>query len=166
MKKFQPNAKIAEARDRLYGLFTEKDRGALIQHEEIEKSIGFVRKDIKGTYYRVVQLAAKKHQEERGVSILNEPLVGYFLATAEQQLKILADKTRRGRRQIIRGYQAVEAIPDDHATDHQRRLRDALVERGRQEAADLLQANRLNEYLMRAKPGDPLKIRVKKEEAG
>lgn len=156
--EFKQNPKIAKACESLMLLFLTKERGQLATHDEIEKATGFGREDKKSPYYRIVQMVGKKHQEERGISIINEVMVGYTLATAEEQLHILAEKARRGRRQIVRGCIAVESLPDDDATDHQRQIRDALATSGRSAASAILQSNRLNEFLMRRKPGEPLRI--------
>jgi hypothetical protein len=144
-------------------LFRTKERGELVNHEDVEKVTGVARAVSPNTYYDLVEWCKKHHEEERGISIKNEPLVGYYLATAEQQLAILAERTRRGRRQITKGCKSVEALPDDHVTDHQRRLRDALAESGRSQARAILQSNRLHDFLMRRKPGEPLRINLRED---
>ncbi len=162
MATFDENPKLKKAREKLLDLFAGKNRGELVNHEEIEKLIGMKRGESK--YYALVRQAGLKHQEAHGVSVINEPMLGYLMATHQQQLGLLGVRTKRAKRQISRGTNSVDALPDDELSDHQRRLKSASIDSGKN-TMDLLRRDAaLQAYLMRSKPGDPLKIRMMEKE--
>ncbi len=153
--KFDENKQLKKAREKLLEFFSTKNRGELIKHEEIEALIGMTRGDV---YYALVRRVGELHQEARGISIVSEPMVGYLMATHEQQFGLLGKRTKRAKRQILKGTNSIYALPDDELSDHQRRLKNACVDNGEQAMKALRKDQALQAYLMRSKPGEPLKI--------
>ena len=155
--KFDENKELKRAREKLLEFFSTKNRGELIKHEEIENLIGMKRSDV---YYSLVRRVGELHQEARGISIISEPMIGYLMATHEQQLGLLGKRTRRAKRQLSKGTNSVYALPDNELSDHQRRVKSACVENGEKAIKALRHDQALQAYLMRSKPGEPLKIKL------
>ena len=161
---FQVSSKNQKAREAIYELFAPKNRGELVSHAEIEKASGLKRSDPKGRYHKIMEDVKKWHRATRGITLHSEVGVGYSLGTPDQQLNEMTRRTRRARRQVTRGIKDVESLPDDHATDHQRKLRDVKVAEGERLARETRDSTRLQDFLMRRKPGEPLRIRLRDDD--
>jgi hypothetical protein len=161
---FQISTKNQKARDAIYELFAAKERGEFVTHDSIEKASKLTRANPKDAYHTIMDQVKKRHRDNRGITISSEIGVGYSLATAEQQLWEVKRRTKKAKRQIVRGTKDTGSLPDEHATDHQIKIRDALVEEGQRLARESQDSARLEDFLMRRKPGEPLKIRMRDDE--
>ena len=162
--QFKISTRNQKARDAIYGLFAAKDRGDLVTHQEIEEACGLKRSKLKDSYYTIIDQVRKLHRGNRGITINSEVGVGYSLATAEQQLGEMARRTRKAKRQVSRGIKDTGSLPDDHATPHQQRVRDAIVAEGQRLAKESRDSTRLEDFLMRRKPGEPLRIHLRDDQ--
>ena len=161
MTPFTANPKLKKARERLLELLASKDRGELVKHEEIEKILGIDRPA--PAYYRIVRHTGRLLEESKGVSIIPEASLGYVLATHDGQMGLLAVRAKRAKRQIRRGKTSVEALPDEELSQHQQAVKNAYVDEGKSMLSDISKGDSLLKFIMRQRPGEPLKI-VKRDE--
>lgn len=141
---------------RLYDHFASLKRGDRVTHEEVERLAECRRFRERKKYDYYVEKLRKRLLDGPGVVLRSVRGVGYELATPDGQIDTAADRAKRAKRQVVRGIKAIDCLPQEECTDHERRkaafMKSALRNSGDtldQEMKTLREAIRATEVLPR-----------------
>lgn len=158
MEAFKPTSESTASRERLWGLAASLNRGDLMSIAQIEKATGFPHES--SQYWNAVTWLRRRHEAERGISIINQKLVGESLATHAEQLDITPKQNRRASRAIRRGRKAAEALPYAELNQHQSMIKDRQIAEAKDADRKLRESKELYNFLMRGKAPDPVRVRL------
>ncbi len=161
---FKPTSDSQAIRERLWALFAARERGELVTVPEIENATGSSHDEHGSRYWPLVKWLRGRHQSERGISIINQRLVGESLATHEEQLLITPKQNRRASRAIRRGRRAAEALPYAELTQHQAMIKDSQIAEAREQDRKLRESKERWNFLMRPMAPDPVRVRIAETE--
>lgn len=153
-----------KATERAWKMLTKLERGDLLSHEDAELALGAERPSDR--YYALMDKLKRRMEDERGISLIAIPMVGYQLATAKDQLGLGRHRVVRAARQIRKGAKSVGSLPEAECNFTELRAKQAmeeklaLMERGaRQEAQRIA-------FLMRPRDARPRIAQEDGEEQG
>jgi hypothetical protein len=149
---FEMSEANAAKLDRLVELCRPIAPGGYLTHEAIEEVLGVPRHA--GPWQHFVTLLRRRLEDERGVSIWCERLVGYELLKPERQLLVPQWRGKRAMRQLRKGIRAVDKLPATGLTAHQKRVRSMRLEKAR-DAAKALRRH-LRELAVISKPSETM----------
>jgi hypothetical protein len=157
---FKTSSESEARRERLWNLFARLDRGQLVTIREIEEATGFRHNDPTSGYWPIVKWLRRRHQSERGISIINQRLAGESLATHHEQLMIMPRQNKRARRAVVKGKNAAEALPYDELSHHQSMLKDSQIAEANEQVRKLRESKDRWNYLMRPLAPDPVRVKM------
>ena len=147
---FEKRPERAAGLERLWTALGKMVRGDVLKHEDAEAVLGIER----GTaYYELINRTNKRMELERGVSLVNVPLVGYVLATPDEQLDFARRRNIRARRQIGRALRTVKSLPVEECDAIMARAKFGMEESLAAKERDLRSSALLAAQLMR--PREP-----------
>lgn len=147
---FEKNEARSAGLERLWAMLGKMGRGDVLKHEDAEQALGL---DRGSTYYEAINRTNRRSEAERGISLVNVPLVGYVLATAGEQLDFARRRNIRARRQIGRALRTVRSLPVEECDAITARAKFGMEESLAARERDLRSAALLSAQLMR--PRDP-----------
>jgi hypothetical protein len=156
---FPVNGENAAAREAIYKLFEAKERGEFVSHRDIERAGKLKKFREHNRYFYLMDRVRKQLRVNRGVTLVMDFGLGYRVATVGEQLDEIPRRSKRARRQLARGIADVKALPEMDATDAELRRRDVRLAYAARQRKDLNFTVGLEDYLLRRKPGEPLRVR-------
>jgi len=133
-------------------------RGETVSHREIETVSGLSHGSPR--YYVLVRRARDIYRASNGVWSREVPGVGYRLLSAEQSLtEEQSFRRRKMRRQGNIAATVAETLPDEGLSDHQKRLRQHVLESHAKTRKELLQDERHEQWLLRPIGDKSMKVR-------
>lgn len=132
--------------------------GDVVPHGELSEAIGYSPGEHR--YYALVRKAREKHCDTSGVWTREVNGVGYrFLTPQEQLTDEPHSRRKRARKQIRIGHSVAASTPDDSLTEHQRKLKQAVIEASKRSEKGLLADERHEAWLLKPPADRPIKVR-------
>lgn len=155
--KFQLKPKsdrITDAVEAIWKHLLTLDRGGLLTYETMEK-LGGLEKDV-APWDSVVRKLEKRHEHDRGITLMNIATIGYHLCTVDEQIKVMVEKRiKRAQRQQKKAAGHLESAPAEEMTQHQQVVRATLLQSNRDSQKKLRQNRRVLGILMKPTGDNP-----------
>lgn len=133
------------------------ERGDVVPHDELEAASGQERGQAR--YYALVRRAREHYCQESGVWTREVPGVGFRLLSAQESLtEEQRYRRKRMRRQANIGHAVADALPDAGLTEHERRLRQHVLESHNRMRKEILAEERHEKWLLKPSADKPIKI--------
>lgn len=139
--------------DRLYEMMQPMGRGDVLTFEVLDEVIGGERH--RHPWALVIKKLKRRLLEERGITLKNAQMVGYYLAPVDEQIAQGADRTREAARRIGWGIKHVDATPDEELTLPSRQRKIGVVHGLTGLLKTVKQQERVQKYLARVKDVNP-----------
>lgn len=109
----------------------DRERGELVSHDDLCRAFGSptLYTDGPQRYYALVDGLKKRLEEERGISLVSVPMVGYALATAKEQLGLARFRATQAARRLRKGARHAGSLPDGDCSFTELRAKQAIEER-------------------------------------
>ena len=140
------------------GVLARYGPGDVVPHGELQEATGCAPGETR--YYKLVHRARQQHCDATGVWSQYVAGVGFRLLTPQEQLTEEQHyRRKRARRQIRIGGNVAEATRDEHLTEHQRRLKQLVIEDGKRSQRDILADERHEKWLLKPPSDRPITVR-------
>lgn len=138
---------------RAWDLAAKLERGDVLEHAALAKAFGVEYQS--EAYYRLVQRLGRRLLDERGIKLVNVPLVGYELATAKGQLEQARRRVVQAGRRIRDGHKTVVLLPEQDCSFTELRAKQAFEEKLRADERAMRQDAQRLAFLMRPRDQRP-----------
>ncbi len=155
---FKKHERTDEQIAAVISILSTYSRGDVVPHGELAQVTGL--EPGAQRYYSIVRRARDLYRESSGVWSREVNSVGYRLLTTEQSLvEEQAHRRKRMRKQSNIGKQVAESLPDESLSDHQKRLRQHVLESHTMVRKQLLAEEKHEHWLLRPPSDKPVRTR-------
>lgn len=147
------NPLINAAVERLFKIMEPMQRGDILLMTVLDEVIGGERHE--HPWGAVLMKLKRKMEEERGITLVNEMMVGYVLAPKDVQLAQGVSRTRKAKRHIVRGVKSVSVLPDDDLTLHEKQRKTGTLDVLSGIERTMREQQRLQQFLLRPREHTP-----------
>src|SRR5262249_32948844 len=123
---FERKSEYDRAIERAWKLTERLRRGDVLGHAQAEDALRVARPDHR--YYALIDKLKRKMEQERGISLIAVPLVGYTLASAKEQLELGRFRLTQAARRKRKGLGHVASLPASECSFVELRAKQAMEE--------------------------------------
>lgn len=150
MKLKKRNPRVFEAVAAVMEAAADYRRGDLIRYEAIEAAIGGRRYE--GIWPQVVAKLKRQFERDRGITLICCPGTAYKLATHDEQMTVCVEsRSKRARRQLVRGVGHLNALPVAELSGHQQRVRSGKLDIHKRAVNDVSRARRQDKAILQVR---------------
>lgn len=144
---------IQEAVEALYAVAVKLKRGETLTHEVVTETIGF--RPHEGRYDHIVNRVRNRLLRVKGIKTWFDLTVGYRLLTPKEQLQSTLWHRKKASRQLVRGRNAAEYLPNALLSTHDQKVKAFLIDQVRRAKQDMEQADREAKAILTPTPVPP-----------
>jgi hypothetical protein len=150
---FERNPRIKQITELIWTLLVPMKRGDILMHEQLQEIMGV--EPHQHPWGLVISNVRRRMELERGITLISELMVGYKLASPDEQLREGPRRVRRAKNQLVRGARSVDVLPAAELSFHQQCRKVTISQELNQTLASMKREERLVSFLLRPHEAEP-----------